>query len=177
MVPPNEQMPDPYDAHPNDGNSQSPDIPPQPPVPPPQPPVPPPPSSEPPWGAGPNPYAEKSYAEKQQLQRQVVRHRQARQVTILDKFVQGVMYLVGALQILLGLRFLLRLTAANPENTFAEVIYGLSDPFVTPFSTLFISPTFNGSRHIFDLNILVAMAAYLALLGLLLGLIQIFRDT
>lgn len=169
MVPPNEQMPDPNDSYPTDENSQSPDIPHQPPVPPGQP-------ADPPWGDGPNPYADKSYAEKQQLQRQVVRHRQARQVTILDKFGQGVIYLVSALQILLGLRFLLRLTAANPDNTFAEVIYGLSDPFVTPFSTLFVSPTFNGSRHIFDLNILVAMAAYLALLGLLLGLVQIFRD-
>ncbi|NJN20256.1 MAG: hypothetical protein HC812_02365 [Leptolyngbya sp. RL_3_1] len=87
--------------------------------------------------------------------------------------MQGVIYAVAALEALLGLRFLLRLTAANPDNTFSSVIYGLSQPFVNPFSTLFISPTFNGSLNIIDVNVLVAMAAYLALLVLFLGLLRI----
>jgi hypothetical protein len=114
--------------------------------------------------------------ERQRLAQEAARQTKAQQATTLDKVVRGVIFLVVALEVLLGLRFLLRLTAANPENTFANVIYGLSQPFVNPFSTLFISPTFDGSIHIFDVNILVAMAAYLALLALFLGLVQVFRD-
>lgn len=92
---------------------------------------------------------------------------------IVHRIVQAIAYLVGALQLLLGLRFLLRLTAANPDNTFASVIYGLSDPFVAPLSTLFVSPTFDGSTHIFDVNILVAMAAYLVLALLAIWLVRV----
>jgi hypothetical protein len=114
--------------------------------------------------------------ERQKLAQENARHTKAHRVTVLDKFVQGVLYLVGALEILLALRFMLRLTAANPENTFASVIYGLSRPFVNPFSTLFVSPTFNGSQNIFDVNVLVAMAAYLALLALFLGFLRIVFD-
>jgi uncharacterized protein YggT (Ycf19 family) len=84
--------------------------------------------------------------------------------------LQGIWFLIGALELLLALRFFLRLTGANPENTFASTIYNLSRPFVAPFSTLFVSPATSGTstfgQNIFDVNILVAMVAYL-LLGLL----------
>ncbi|MEO1126854.1 MAG: YggT family protein, partial [Cyanobacteria bacterium J06639_16] len=89
------------------------------------------------------------------------------------KFEQGIYFLVGALELLLGLRFILRLSAANTSNTFAGVIYGLSEPFVRPFSTLFISPTFNGSANIFDINLLIAMIAYLVLMFLVVWLVRI----
>lgn len=121
-------------------------------------------------------YPPDSLQERQRLAQEAARHTKAQQSTALDKFVRGVIFLVAALEVLLGLRFLLRLTAANPDNMFADVIYGLSQPFVEPFSTLFISPTFNGSANIFDVNLLVAMAAYLALLALFLGLVQVFTD-
>lgn len=70
------------------------------------------------------------------------------------------------LEILLGLRFLLRLLGANPQNEFARLINNLSTPFIAPFSTLFISPTFGGRAYIFDVNIVIAIVAY-ALLGYL----------
>lgn len=124
-----------------------------------------------PWGV--NPEAQQ---ERQQLAQEAARHTKAQKSTALDKFVRGIVYLVAALEVLLGLRFLLRLTAANPDNTFAGFVYSLSQPFINPFSTLFISPTFNGSKNIFDVNVLVAMAAYLALLALFLGLIRVFVD-
>lgn len=72
--------------------------------------------------------------------------------------------LVGSLEILLGIRFFLRVTGANTENPFAQFIIGLSEPFVAPFATLFISPTDAGARQIFDVNLLIAMVVY-ALLG------------
>lgn len=72
--------------------------------------------------------------------------------------------LVGSLEILLGIRFFLRVTGANPDNPFAQFIFGLSEPFMAPFSTLFVSPTDGGAAQIFDINLLIAMVVY-ALLG------------
>ncbi|MBD0334322.1 MAG: YggT family protein, partial [Cyanobacteria bacterium Co-bin13] len=63
-----------------------------------------------------------------------------------------------------------------PDNTFAGFIYSLSQPFVAPFSTLFISPTFEGNTHIFDVNILVAMAAYLVLALLAVWLVRLLSN-
>lgn len=114
--------------------------------------------------------------EPERLRREERRVAQAQRVTVADKFIQTVYYLVGALELLLGLRFLLRLTAANQDNTFANFIYGLSNPFVSPFSTLFVSPTFNGSRNIFDINLLVAMVAYLVLMFLVVRFIRILAE-
>lgn len=76
----------------------------------------------------------------------------------------SVLLLIVALEILLALRFFLRLTGANVDNQFARFIYNLSDPFIAPFATLFISPTTASGTHIFDLNTLVALMAY-GLLG------------
>ncbi|MGF1458294.1 MAG: YggT family protein [Leptolyngbyaceae cyanobacterium] len=128
-----------------------------------------------------SPPADQSYTaatpeERQRLAQEAARQTKTRKSTALDKFVGAVIYLVAALEILLTLRFMLRLTGANPDNTFARVIYDLSQPFVDPFSTLFISPTFGGSQNIFDVNLLVAMSAYLALLALFLGLIRVLFD-
>ena len=114
--------------------------------------------------------------ERQHLAQEAARHTKARKATVLDKFIQAVIFLVSALELLLSLRFMLRLMGANPENAFAGFVYNISQPFVEPFSTLFISPTFNGSTNIFDVNLLVAMAVYLILLALFLGLARIFVD-
>jgi len=67
---------------------------------------------------------------------------------------------------LLALRFFLRILIANLDNASAQLIVNLSDPFVAPFSTLFISPTNADASRIFDLNVLAAMVAY-GLLGAL----------
>ncbi|MBE7381293.1 MAG: YggT family protein [Leptolyngbya sp. SIO1E4] len=115
-------------------------------------------------------------AEAQRLRQEGARVIKARRVTLAGKLTQMLSYLVGVLELLLGARFLLRLTAANPDNTFASFIYSVSRPFVSPFSTLFISPTFNGSEHIFDVNVLVAMAAYLVLLFLVIWQIRILAN-
>jgi uncharacterized protein YggT (Ycf19 family) len=74
--------------------------------------------------------------------------------------INGIYFLVGALEILLMLRFLLRFTGANTQNEFTQFIYNLSAPFMAPFSTLFISPTSNSVANIFDVNILIAIVVY-----------------
>ncbi|MGF1497879.1 MAG: YggT family protein [Elainellaceae cyanobacterium] len=116
-------------------------------------------------------------AEERRLREEQRRMDIERRNLIVERITSGVYYLVGALEVLLLLRFILRLTGANVENTFARVIYGLSEPFAAPFSTLFISPTFAGDRNIFDVNLLVAIVVY-ALLGVLVGrLIQVIGGT
>jgi YggT family protein len=91
----------------------------------------------------------------------------ARRSTTLNWIVQSIYWFVGFLELLLGFKFLLRLFGANTENQFSQLIYNLCVPFISPFSTLFVSPTSSGGGSILDLNILVAIIVY-ALLGYLL---------
>lgn len=80
-----------------------------------------------------------------------------------QKIANVVYALVGIITGLIGLRFLLLLLAANPNNTFAEVIYGLSEPFVRPFYGLFGNNyAIEGVR--FELESIIAIA-FLAFLG------------
>ncbi|WP_346290019.1 YggT family protein [Sphaerothrix gracilis] len=115
-------------------------------------------------------------AERRRLHREEQYVESAQQNAIARKFEQGIYFLVGALELLLLLRFILRLSGANPANTFANVIYNLSEPFIAPFSTLFISPTFNGNLNIFDVNLLVAMLSYLVLMFLVIWLVRIISS-
>lgn len=78
--------------------------------------------------------------------------------------INSIYLLVGMLEILLMLRFFLHFSGANTQNTFAQFIDNLSEPFIAPFSTLLISPVAGGGANIFDVNILVAIIIY-ALLG------------
>lgn len=86
--------------------------------------------------------------------------------------VNSIYWLGGLLEILLGLRFVLRLFGANPQNEFARLINNLSNPFVAPFSTLFISPTSEGGANIFDVNIVIAIIAYALLSYLVVSLVR-----
>jgi len=84
--------------------------------------------------------------------------------------LRSIYILIGFLQVLLALRFFLRVMGANTQNQFTQFIYSISDVFVAPFSTLFMSPATEdganpiGEGNIFDLNVLVAIVVY-ALLG------------
>lgn len=107
-----------------------------------------------------------------QLQKEERRLQTGQQSESFARIIKSIYILVGFLEILLTLRFFLRFTGANTENQFTQFIYKLSDPFIAPFSTLFISPVTKGSSNpigganVFDLNVLVAIIVY-ALLGML----------
>ncbi len=105
---------------------------------------------------------EEAYRLKQEERRLKAARRRARFAWVRNTII----LFLGALQILLGMRFFLRLTGANPENPFAQFVYNWSAPFMKPFATLFISPTSANATHIFDVNNLMAMLVY-ALVGLL----------
>ena len=101
--------------------------------------------------------------ERRLLQAEEQRIQAAKRYSIISRFVGSIYYLTGALEVLLLIRFILRLTGANPANTFASFIYTLSSIFVAPFATLFADPVIEQIRA-FDVNTLVAIAIY-ALLG------------
>lgn len=70
-------------------------------------------------------------------------------------------FIAGVILALLALRFILALLGANPSNAFADLIYDVSHPFVSPFFSLFsydLNLETVGSR--FEIYTLVAMAVY-----------------
>jgi cation transport ATPase len=70
-----------------------------------------------------------------------------------------VWYLAGILLVLLGFRFVLSLLGANTTNSFADMIYSASLPFVAPFFSLFSYQQSYGVSHL-EIYTLVAMAVY-----------------
>ena len=93
----------------------------------------------------------------------VVRHSQVFTIQ------QVIFLLFGILEALLGIRFVLGLLAANPTAGFAQLIYGLTNPFLAPFVGLFGQPNFEGM--VFEWNALVAILVYVLLAGLLVKLV------
>jgi uncharacterized protein YggT (Ycf19 family) len=108
--------------------------------------------------------AQQSREESQRLRESNQAIKLAQQNILFDRIVSSIYFLVGLLEILLGLRFFLRLSGANPNNTFTQTIDNLSQPFVSPFSTLFVSPVkiteATLGKNIFDLNLLIAIIVY-----------------
>jgi hypothetical protein len=74
------------------------------------------------------------------------------------KIDQTLWLLLGMLEALLGMRFFLKLIAANPESGFARFIYGLSDLFLLPFFGLTQTPSANGS--VLEIPTIIAMIVY-----------------
>jgi len=65
---------------------------------------------------------------------------------------------LGLLETLIGLRFLLKLIAANPDNPFANLVYNFSYVFVFPFLGLTATPAAGGM--VLEISSLVAMLVY-----------------
>ena len=59
---------------------------------------------------------------------------------------------------LIGLRFLLKLMAANPNNAFAQLIYFLTTPFLWMFQGITYTPTIGGIQ--IEFFSLIAIAVY-----------------
>jgi YggT family protein len=100
------------------------------------------------------------------------RLRKARLKNAFAWIINSISWLVGALEILLGARLILRLLGANTQNEFARWINNLSEPFVAPFSTLFVNPTLGNKANILDINIIIAMVIYALLMYLAISLVK-----
>lgn len=88
---------------------------------------------------------------------------------------QRIVSLIGSIIIaILALRFILSLLGANRANSFADLIYSMSQPFVAPFFGLFnYTPQFGVSR--FEFETLIAMAVYALLTYLISRMLAIGR--
>ncbi len=84
----------------------------------------------------------------------------ARLIRIID-------FIFGVLEVLLALRVVLHALGANPGNAFADLIYGLTNPFITLFATLFTNPVI-GRTAVLELTTIVAMIVY-AILAWIIG--------
>ena len=78
------------------------------------------------------------------------------------KATQLVWLVLGILEGLLALRFILKLIAANPESPIAVFIYSFTSLFLLPFAGLTATPTAGGI--VLELSTMIAMVVY-ALIG------------
>lgn len=71
-------------------------------------------------------------------------------------------YILGFIEVLLGLRFVLKLFGANPASGFVDFIYGVSGVLSAPFDNIFgVTSTEAGeTQSVFEPSILVAAAVY-----------------
>lgn len=104
----------------------------------------------------------------------VVRDAGAERFAQLARVVQLVWLAVAALEVLLGLRVILRLIAANPANPFANFVYNLSQIFLYPFQSLTVSPEAAGM--VLEVPTLIAMVVYALAGWLVVRLIWLVFD-
>ena len=71
---------------------------------------------------------------------------------------QIVWYVFGLLEAILAFRFVLKLLGANAEAGFSSFIYGISQPFASPFLSVFQISKVEGS--IFEWTTILAMIVY-----------------
>ena len=69
-----------------------------------------------------------------------------------------VYYVFGVIEVLLAMRFVLRLLGANPASGFVTFIYAFSAIFMAPFVAIFKTQTAAGAT--FEWSVLVALVVY-----------------
>jgi uncharacterized membrane protein len=110
------------------------------------------------------------YAATEQVTRDVAAERRLG----LFQVTRIVWTILGILEILLGMRFVLHLIAANPNSGFAAFIYGITGVFVAPFNGLIGTPASGGST--LEVTTLIAMAVYALFFWVVVRVIQIAAD-
>jgi hypothetical protein len=83
----------------------------------------------------------------------------ANQNSAVARFVRIIFFIFGVFELLLALRIILRLLAANPGNGFADFVYAVSNPLVAPFANLFANPTLS-ANSVLELTTIAAMIVY-----------------
>ncbi len=92
--------------------------------------------------------------------------------------VNSIWLLLGAIEVILGLRFVFKMLGANSANSFVSSIYTFSKPFVTPFLGIFTTPTTQGniSVSVFETATIVAMLVYALIVWGIIKLVSVNRD-
>ena len=76
------------------------------------------------------------------------------------KACQLVWLVAAIIEVMIGLRVLLKLIAANPDSGFAHFAYNIASPFLAPFFGLTGSPAAGGS--VLEVPSIIAMIVYAA---------------
>lgn len=80
---------------------------------------------------------------------------------VLRKATRFIWWLTGVAEGLVGLRVLLRMMAANPNNAFASFVYRLTNLYLWPFNGLTATPSSDGI--VLDIPAVIGMIVYLLL--------------
>ena len=78
----------------------------------------------------------------------------------------------GVLELLIAFRIFLKAIGANPQAGFANFIYGVTDPFLAPFSGLISNPS--NAVAVLEISSLIALVAYAILIWLVSYTVLIF---
>lgn len=76
----------------------------------------------------------------------------------LYRTTQVIWFVLGLIEALLAIRFILKLLGASPVASFSDFIYRVTAPLTIPFSGMFREPVLTGSA--FEWTTLLAMAVY-----------------
>jgi hypothetical protein len=104
----------------------------------------------------------------------------AEKAAAVDWVSRFVWFIIGVMDILLAIRFVLLLAGANPDAGFAQLIYNATNWMVAPFSGLFGAPlTYSGAVTAgrFAPEVLVAMIVYILVGFLITKLAELFVGT
>ena len=110
------------------------------------------------------------YASTEQVTRDVALERRL----VVSQVTRIIWTVLSILEILLGLRFVLKLIGANANSGFAVFIYGITGLFVAPFTALVGTPT-SGST-ILELTTLIGMAVYALLFWVIVRVLRVAAD-
>ena len=87
-------------------------------------------------------------------------HEQGREQRVATfRATQIIWLLLGILEALLALRFVFKLIAVNAANSFAALLYNMTNLFVAPFASLVGAPAAAGM--VLEASTLIAMAVYM----------------
>ena len=87
-----------------------------------------------------------------------------------DRAIQVVWWIVGLIDALIAIRFLLKMFGANTGSAFVAFMYALTDPLVAPFHGIF--NTAAAGRSVFEPESIVAIIIY-TLIGW--GIVSLIR--
>lgn len=107
--------------------------------------------------------------------KQVSRSASADDVTVTSNIIW---YLLGFVEILLALRFFLKLFGANPASGFVDLVYAVSGVLSAPFDNIFgVTAARTGAiRSVFEPSILVAALVYALIAWGIVKLMHLNRD-
>ena len=91
---------------------------------------------------------------------------------IIGKIADFLRWFSIVLEVMLGIRFLLKLIGADPSNPFAAFLYALTDIILFPFSTLVHNPSLHVNQA-FEITTLIGMGIYWLLFWLLGSFVRI----